>query len=367
MTNKVKKSLKIIRNICIIILLAIILFFVINIVYLYSTYERIPDNQNIKIETSQTSNVNNYRGLQNGVTYKAISYNTGFSAYLPNFSFFMDGGTESWAQSEQSVIQDTNDMANFLASQNADFISLQEVDSNSTRTYHIDETQMFKNTLQNYNSATACCYNSPFLFWPPLQPHGKSISNIMTLSKFCPTSSLRRQLPIDDGPTAILDYDRCYSVNRYETDDGKELVLYTTHMSAYAQDANTSNKQIEMLLNDMEKEYEKGNYTICAADFNKQIVKNPENYFPTELIKEEKPFPYEYLDKTSIKLIAPFNPNAPAGTCRNAGSPLSPSTDISSIDGFLVSPNINIIESDVIDTKYAYSDHNPVYISFKLL
>ena len=77
-------------------------------------------------------------------------------------------------------MRDTADsIANLLNEENADFVSLQEVDSDSTRTYHVDETQIIKDKLQNYNSVTACCFDSPFLFWPILQPHGKSKANII--------------------------------------------------------------------------------------------------------------------------------------------------------------------------------------------
>ena len=138
-------------------------------------------------------------------------------------------------------------------------------------------------------------------------------------------------------------------------------------MSAYSKDPTTSNKQIQMLIKDMQHEFDMGNYVICGADFNKQIVDNPENYFSTNVIKDTKPFPIEYLNGTGINLVSPFNKDNPKGTCRNAGVPLNENTQVSNIDGFLVSSNIMIQSSDVIDTGFAFSDHNPVYITFRLL
>lgn len=159
-----KKVLKIFRNIIIFILLIVVLFFLINIIYLAASFHRIPDKQNLEVNYSQVQDTSKSRMLQNGVTYKAISYNTGFSAYTPDFSFFMDGGSESWAFSKDSVIEDTNNIANMLQNENADFISLQEVDSDSTRTYHVNEMQMIKDKLINYSDVDACCYDSAFLF-----------------------------------------------------------------------------------------------------------------------------------------------------------------------------------------------------------
>ena len=36
------------------------------------------------------------------------------------------------------------------------------------------------------------------------------------------------------------------------------------------------------------------------------------------------------------------------------------------VDGFIVSDNVTVIESRVIDEAFKYSDHNPVIIRFKL-
>ena len=36
------------------------------------------------------------------------------------------------------------------------------------------------------------------------------------------------------------------------------------------------------------------------------------------------------------------------------------------VDGFLISENIELIKSKVIDTAFKYSDHNPFYMTFVL-
>lgn len=189
----------------------------------------------------------------------------------------------------------------------------------------------------------------------------------MTLSKIKPRITAKRMsFPIDEGLTKILDYDRCYTTVRFQTENNKELVWYTTHMSAYAKDPTTSNKQIEMLIKSMQEEYKKGNYVVCGADFNKSLLENPEQYYPDDKIYEVKAFPEQMLVLTDIKTVLPFNPDKPAGSCRDASEPLSSSTKVCNIDGFLISDNIELIKSDVVDNNFEYSDHNPVYMTFKL-
>lgn len=90
-------------------------------------------------------------------------------------------------------------------------------------------------------------------------------------------------------------------------------------MSAYSQDPSTAENQIKQITEDMQSEFAKGNYCICGADFNKQLVDNPENYYPQEKVYVMKNFPLEFLEGTNISIVSPFNPNNPVGSCRDAG------------------------------------------------
>ena len=60
--------------------------------------------------------------------YKLVTFNTGFGAYEPDYSFFMDGGTQSWAWSKERLLKNMAAIQDFLKAQDADFYFLQEVD-----------------------------------------------------------------------------------------------------------------------------------------------------------------------------------------------------------------------------------------------
>lgn len=137
-------------------------------------------------------------------------------------------------------------------------------------------------------------------------------------------------------------------------------------MSAYSKDPSTAENQIKQIVEDMQNEVNAGNYVICAADFNKQIVDNPEKYFDAKIVKETEAFPTNLLEGTNICIVAPFDTNKPVGTCRDAGVTLTENTQVCNIDGFLISNNIQVEKTDVINTHFEYSDHNPVYMTFKL-
>ena len=54
-------------------------------------------------------------------------------------------------------------------------------------------------------------------------------------------------------------------------------------------------------------------------------------------------------------------------TCRGADIPYEKGVNyVTVIDGFIVSDNVEVISNATVDTQYAYSDHNPVKLCFKL-
>ena len=101
-----------------------------------------------------------------GKTYRAVSYNIGFGAYSDDYTFFMDGGTESRARSAAAVYENVGGAVGEIQAQDPDFVLLQEVDVDGTRSHHIDETTLVRDGLgDTYYSTFAQNYDSPYLFW----------------------------------------------------------------------------------------------------------------------------------------------------------------------------------------------------------
>ena len=190
----------------------------------------------------------------------------------------------------------------------------------------------------------------------------------MTFSSAPIASSLRRSLPIETGVMKLVDLDRCYTVSRVPMENGKELVLYAVHLSAYTSDGVIANEQAEMLLSDMQSEYEKGNYCICGGDFNKDLLGNSEEVFGVSAgdYTWAQPLPEELFRGKNITLVPPLDPENPVPSCRNADAPYHEGQYVVTVDGFLVSDNVIVNSATVIDTGFAYSDHNPITMTFTL-
>lgn len=354
-----KKALKIAG--C--VLLAILLILLGYVAYVFLSYHRIDDNLPLTAEGSAA-----VPAAQTDTAYSVVSYNIGFGAYEDDYSFFMDGGTESWALSQEQLEKNLADIAALLAAQKADFYFVQEVDVDSTRTYHTDETALLRQALPGYSSVWGQNYDSPFLFWPLRQPHGASVSGLMTFSSVPISSSLRRSLPIESGVMKLVDLDRCYTVSRVAVENGKELVLFAVHLSAYTSDGTIAIRQMEMLLEDMQREYEKGNYCVCGGDFNKDLLGNSEEVFGISAgdYTWAQPLPEELFAGKNLTLVPPIDRADPVPSCRNADAPYFDGQYVVTVDGFLVSDNVTVQSARVIDTGFAYSDHNPVVMSFVL-
>ena len=355
-----KKALKIAG--C--VLLALVIVLLGYVAYVFIDYHRMDDNLPLTAEGSAAATA-----ARTGTAYSVVSYNIGFGAYEEDYSFFMDGGTESWAWSEERLDENLGDIARVLAEKKADFYFVQEVDAGSTRTYHRDETALLRQALPGYSSVWGQNYDSPFLFWPLNQPHGASVSGLMTFSSVPISSSLRRSLPIETGVMKLVDLDRCYTVSRVPVENGRELVLYAVHLSAYTSDGTIAVEQMEMLLADMQQEYEKGNYCVCGGDFNKDLLGNSEEIFGISAgdYTWAQPLPDELFAGKNLTLIPPIDEENPVASCRNADAPYFDGQYVVTVDGFLVSDNVAVQSATVIDTGFAYSDHNPVLMQFTLL
>lgn len=300
--------------------------------------------------------------------YTVLSYNIGFGAYEADYGFFMDGGTEARAWSEERLTENLMHIADFMSEQQADFYLVQEVDIDSTRSYHVDEREVLYQALSGLCHVFAQNYDSPYLFYPVTQPHGASRSGLLTFSCADITSARRVELPVEAGFMKLLDLDRCYSVSRIPVDGGKELILYNLHLSAYTSDGTIATEQLELLLADMQAEYEAGNWCIAGGDFNKDLLGDSAAYFGAadQAYSWAQPIPEGTFDGSDIALAAPLDEESPVPSCRNADSAYHSGQYVLTVDGFMVSKNVSVSTAEVIDTGFQWSDHNPVTMTFTL-
>ena len=354
--------------------------------YILISYHRLGDMQ---LDITKNSNL---ESVNINEEYSITTYNIGFGAYSQDYTFFLDTGYDidgsetvgksGKANSKDEVLFNTNGSINTMKELNSDFILLQEVDIKSTRSYKVNQNQMFLDSFNTYDNAFACNFDSAFLPYPLHDMHGKSLAGLSTFSKYKIQNAFRKEYTISDSLSKFFDLDRCFSVQTIKVSNGKNLYIVNSHMSAYDKGGVIREKQIKELNDFLNSK--KDEYVIVGGDFNHDLLTNNPEF---EYTSTNKPFDnvlkdpdwvaaYFTDDKKSplsngYKVVA--SDNVP--TCRNNDIKWDPTLTYKCVvDGFIVSNNIEIINHYNVLTKngnlnidgFAYSDHQPAYMSFKL-
>lgn len=358
MVKKIAKSV-----LCIVLaLIAVVLGYA---AYVVCTYSRIEDKTAVDLE----GNASDVLATGEGKEYTVTTYNIGFGAYTPDFTFFMDGGKESRAASKESVVEHVSSAARTIIELSPDFALFQETDTSSTRSHHVNEKNILQEAFPSYTGAFAVNYHSAYLMYPIFQPHGRSNSGILTLSAYKAVAAVRRSLPISTGFSKFLDLDRCYSLMRVPTDDGKELVLYNVHLSAYGGSDEIRAAQMNMLFFDMKSEYDKGNYCIAGGDFNHDFTENSAVVLNgaegAGSFEWAQPFPSEMLPQGILR-ADDYTCGTQMPSCRNCDVPYKEGNYTVIVDGFLYSQNVCVSYLENVQTGFKDSDHNPVVMKFSL-
>lgn len=370
---------------------ALVLVVVAYIIYVMATYYRLGDNLALETEppengqvaaqitltgTAQDSSdgqVTTNASLESSDhVFTIVSANLGFGAYGPDFDFFMDGGTGSVAPSAQYVTDNVNASAEAIGQLDPDLVLFQEVDIDATRSCGVDEYALLRDDYPAMCSVFAQNYDSAFLAWPLYAPHGKNKAGMVTFARYQLSDSIRRSLPISESLSKFLDLDRCYSISRIQVSNGRELVVFNVHLSAYGADEEVLEGQRAMLFEDMQAERAAGNYVIAGGDFNHDMIGVSNEVYNNVTDTEAswaKPFDFASVpDGFSVASKAELDAGTfdSAATCRDAGRPYDGTNDRWVMDAFIYSDNITCIEQRTLDLDFAYSDHNPVYLRFSL-
>ena len=355
-----------------VLVLAVLLVLVVGgyVAYMQLQYYRIQDHVEIMTENNREGS------LSSGTEYTLMTYNIGFGAYSSDYSFFMDTGEmldgtkttgkHSRALSKEAETANTEGSIDLLKEGNADFLFVQEVDEEATRSYKVNQRQLLTEALEGYGSAFACNFHSAYLFYPFLEPHGAVQAGMMTFSKYGISENIRRQFPVDNSfITKFTDLDRCFLVSRVPMENGKELVLINVHLSAYDKGGKIRAQQLSLLNQVLEEEREKGNYVIAGGDFNHDIAGSIDT-FPSEQKIPGWVYQLDEADLAEGYHFAVAENALEVPTCRGADIPYEKDVTYTVIvDGFIVSDGITA-SAENIDAGFLYSDHNPVKLTFVL-
>lgn len=299
--------------------------------------------------------------------YTFMIWNIGYAGLGADQDFFYDGGknvrpTEAHFQKYLEGIRNT-----ISANGDKDFILIQEVDTNSRRSYYFNELQAIENRVPTHNSAYATNYHVDHVPMPletPWNVLGKVRAGLATFSRYQASEVVRHQFP-GQYPwwKRIFILDRCFLVERFPLPWGKDLLVVNTHNSAY-DDGTLKQQEMAALKTFVMEEYGKGNYVVVGGDWNQvppgfdnnTFRKNESDTYEQSRVPEGFPadgwkFAYDAGVPTNRKLAKPYDRD---------------STFCTVIDYFLVSPNVEVNDVRNMDLDFRFSDHQPVYMEVRL-
>ena len=356
--------------------------------YIIASYNRV-GNVKLDIDNKATKEVVN---VNEDLT--AVTYNIGFGAYSQNYTFFLDTGYDDegnetcghWSKgrSKEEVLFNTNGSINTVKDLNPDFVMFQEVDTDSTRSYHINQDEKITSEFSDYSHTFALNFHSKYLPYPLYDMHGSVNAGLTTISKYKINAAERKEYTIADDLSKLFDLDRCFSVQELATSNGKKLYIVNSHMSAYDEGGVIRATQLKELNAFLKATKEEGAYVIVGGDFNHDLITYNPNYsyddsanrafgmtkktpdWVSFMFDQEGKHPFE----EGFSIAAADN----KPSCRNNDIEWDPKeTFVCEVDGFIVSDNIEW-SVETIETKngnkgidgFAFSDHQPVKLSFKL-
>lgn len=305
-----------------------------------------------------------------GGRIRLLTWNIGYAGLGKDADFFLDGGKTSKPDNIKTVKANLDGIKQKIKEIDADIVLLQEVDADSSRTFNMPQMTQIADEHRNMDAYFATNFQTFFVPVPWYDPMGKIWSGIMTLSRFfLKDEAVRISLPgSTKWPEKMFDLKRCMLVTRIALDQkGKDLVMVNLHLSAF-DDGYLKGKQLEFVMEFLLNEYELGNIVIAGGDWNHSMPGINKDYFGKHTTSEEN---LKWLGKIDEKLtpngwrwvFEKTNPSVRS----NEKKYVKGENFTTVVDGFLISPGIevNFVKNGSSDFKY--SDHEPVVMEIDLL
>ncbi|OQX94032.1 MAG: hypothetical protein B6I17_00655 [Tenericutes bacterium 4572_104] len=366
----------------ILVLLSLFIGFILAFILLLQIFEYRPaDITELQIEHPVSDSTENYVSLDS--TLKILTFNTGYASLSQTEDFVMDGGSKGRMDSLTEVETNMSGIAGILERENADIYLLQEVDTDSSRSYNTNQYEYYQNIL---GTSSVLAYNYRCIFVPfpfnPSQMMGKVNSGIVTYTDLYSENPIREQLPGSfSWPIRLAQLKRAILISRFPiASSDKELIVINVHMSAY-DDGSLRELQTQALQEVVQTETDAGNYVIVGGDFNQTLPGAVDITYDSSTDSYTYDYLYELKEDTTwtappidadwfIDNHYQFGVDTTNPTCRLLNHPYDTENENNNqyyvIDGFIVSQNITIQNIHTLDEDFKYSDHNPVVIEIKL-
>lgn len=283
-----------------------------------------------------------------------LTWNTGYAGLGRDSDFIADGGRRLRAPSRTTVADNLAAIEDQLHREDADIFLLQELSHDSYLTHGVDVLAAVSTGLD-----VPCFAFTPTVRTKPLPIIGGLTVGKATASRFGVSEARRQALATSSDFAGItLQHYNVLTTRIPAADGGRDWVLLNIHLAAF-DDGELRRNQLAAVVDLMKAEYAAGHRVVAGGDWN--------------LILSDSEFPYTTPEKNKfwVRPMPPgvvpddwqwaADPDTP--TCRTLEQPYQAGVNYTCIiDGFLVTPNVEILEVETRDLGFENSDHNPVRV-----
>lgn len=288
---------------------------------------------------------------------RVTTWNIGFGALGAKADIVMDGGQNLRALSKKNITFAATRIAQKISEISSDVYLVQEIAGPSFLTRTIDVKKRIEQQLNQYS----------YVFWADLKTHliPKPFNFNHGMSIFSRLKSAKNSvLRFPQDPLYYYGFLKKYyggMVQRYTMDHGKDWVVINIHLSAYDKGGFVRKKQLNALFSYATEQYQQGHYVVIGGDWNMKLLstefpfKSPDKQslwsvdFPTNLLPKDWKVVTDHTTPTVRTLHQPYI-QSDNYTCI--------------IDGFIVSPNVQITDVKTHDLSFEHTDHHPVSAIF---
>ena len=143
----------------------------------------------------------------------------------------------------------------------------------------------------------------------------------------------------------------------------REWVIVNIHLAAFDKEAVIRRRQLADIIRFAKQEYAKGNAVVVGGDWNMEFERDR---FPHRTAIKDRFWLHDFpLGDLPRGWNAAFDSSIPS--VRTAHKPyVAGENYVTVVDGFIVSPEVEVEEIRAIDRSFRHSDHQPVFASLRL-
>lgn len=290
---------------------------------------------------------------QAGDTLDIVTWNLGYGGLGAGSDFIADGGTHYFPPSQGAVRENVAGIeAELRAQASADVVLIQEIARGGPVNYWIDVRAGVERALPGRDTTFFADFKTRLMPWPLRMVHGQAIYSSRAVAGADVVA-----LPAEDS--GIFGVRRRYASPLVRLAGDQNWTIASVHLAAFDEDAAVRTRQLRELMAWAQTEYASGRRVVIGGDWNLQLA--------------ETSFPHTTEERFLFWLF-PFPPDALPEGWRIAADARVPSVRtnhkpyvagenyVTTIDGFIVSPNVAVESVEGVDLGFQHTDHQPVRI-----